>query len=255
MNLISWNVNGIRAIAQKGFFKLIEQMNPDVLCLQETKAQDDQVQEALAELKGYHIYSNSAEKKGYSGTAILTKKQPINVFFDINQPAHDKEGRVTTAEFDNFYLVTVYVPNSKADLSRLDDRQNWDAHFLNFLKNLESKKPVIVCGDFNVAHRAIDLARPQANYNKSAGFMQEEIDGMDNFMEAGFVDTFRYKYPEKRDAYSWWSYRGGARFKNVGWRIDYFLTSKSILEKVKEARIYQEINGSDHCPVGIEIEN
>lgn len=255
MNLISWNVNGIRAIAQKGFFKLIEQMNPDVLCLQETKAQDDQVQEALAELKGYHIYSNSAEKKGYSGTAILTKKQPINVFFDINKPEHDKEGRVTTAEFDNFYLVTVYVPNSKADLSRLDDRQNWDACFLAFLKGLESKKPVIVCGDFNVAHKSIDLARPKANYNKSAGFMQEEIDGMDNFIEAGFVDTFRYKYPEKRDAYSWWSYRGGARFKNVGWRIDYFLTSKSILEKIKEVRIYQEINGSDHCPVGIEIDN
>jgi len=255
MNLISWNVNGIRAIAQKGFFKLIEQMNPDVLCLQETKAQDDQVQEALAELKGYHIYSNSAEKKGYSGTAILTKKKPINVFFDINQTEHDKEGRVTTAEFDNFYLVTVYVPNSKADLSRLDDRQNWDACFLAFLKGLESKKPVIVCGDFNVAHKSIDLARPKANYNKSAGFMQEEIDGMDNFIEAGFVDTFRYKYPEKRDAYSWWSYRGGARFKNVGWRIDYFLTSKSILEKIKEARIYQEINGSDHCPVGIEIDN
>ena len=255
MNLISWNVNGIRAIAQKGFFKLIEQMNPDVLCLQETKAQDDQVQEALAELKGYHIYSNSAEKKGYSGTAILTKKQPINVFFDINQTEHDKEGRVTTAEFDNFYLVTVYVPNSKADLSRLDDRQNWDACFLAFLKGLESKKPVIVCGDFNVAHKSIDLARPKANYNKSAGFMQEEIDGMDNFIEAGFVDIFRYKYPEKRDAYSWWSYRGGARFKNVGWRIDYFLTSKSILEKIKEARIYQEINGSDHCPVGIEIDN
>ena len=255
MNLISWNVNGIRAIAQKGFFKLIEQMNPDVLCLQETKAQNDQVQEALAELKGYHIYSNSAEKKGYSGTAILTKKKPINVFFDINQTEHDKEGRVTTAEFDNFYLVTVYVPNSKADLSRLDDRQNWDACFLAFLKGLESKKPVIVCGDFNVAHKSIDLARPKANYNKSAGFMQEEIDGMDNFIEAGFVDTFRYKYPEKRDAYSWWSYRGGARFKNVGWRIDYFLTSKSILEKIKEARIYQEINGSDHCPVGIEIDN
>ncbi|PIQ14540.1 MAG: exodeoxyribonuclease III [Flavobacteriales bacterium CG18_big_fil_WC_8_21_14_2_50_32_9] len=255
MNLISWNVNGIRAIAQKGFFKLIEQMNPDVLCLQETKAQDDQVQEALAELKGYHIYSNSAEKKGYSGTAILTKKKPINVFFDINQTEHDKEGRVTTAEFDNFYLVTVYVPNSKADLSRLDDRQNWDACFLAFLKGLESKKPVIVCGDFNVAHKSIDLARPKANYNKSAGFMQEEIDGMDNFIEAGFVDTFRYKYPEKRDAYSWWSYRGGARFKNVGWRIDYFLTSKSILEKIKEVRIYQEINGSDHCPVGIEIDN
>ena len=224
-----------------------------MLCLQETKAQDDQVQEALAELKGYHIYSNSAEKKGYSGTAILTKKEPINVFFDINQTEHDKEGRVTTAEFDDFYLVTVYVPNSKTDLSRLDDRQNWDAHFLNFLKELESKKPVIVCGDFNVAHKAIDLARPAANYNKSAGYTQQEIDGMSNFVNAGLVDTFRYFYPEKKDMYSWWSYRGGARFKNVGWRIDYFLVSKAFLPKVKSAAIHMEVDGSDHCPVSIEL--
>lgn len=255
MNLISWNVNGIRAITQKGFFKIIDQLNPDVLCLQETKAQDEQVAEVLNNLKNYTFYSNSAEKKGYSGTAIITKNKPLRVFPDIGNEAHDKEGRVLTAEYDNFYLVTVYVPNSKADLSRLDDRQNWDACFLSFLKNLEKIKPVVVCGDFNVAHRAIDLARSQANYNKSAGFMQEEIDGMNNFMEAGFIDTFRYQFPEKKDAYSWWSYRGGARFKNVGWRIDYFLTSKSIIKKVKEARIYQEIEGSDHCPVGIVLEN
>ncbi|HEY9082083.1 MAG TPA: exodeoxyribonuclease III [Vicingaceae bacterium] len=253
MKLISWNVNGIRAIVKKNFFEFIDEYQPDVLCLQETKAQDDQVQEALAELKGYHIYSNSAEKKGYSGTAILTKKEPINVFFDINQTEHDKEGRVTTAEFDDFYLVTVYVPNSKTDLSRLDDRQNWDAHFLNFLKELESKKPVIVCGDFNVAHKAIDLARPAANYNKSAGYTQQEIDGMSNFVNAGLVDTFRYFYPEKKDMYSWWSYRGGARFKNVGWRIDYFLVSQAFLPKVKSAAIYMEVDGSDHCPVSIEL--
>jgi|TARA_R110000782_G_scaffold1119_1_gene4085 exodeoxyribonuclease-3 len=253
MKLISWNVNGIRAIVKKNFFEFIDEYQPDVLCLQETKAQDDQVQEALAELKGYHIYSNSAEKKGYSGTAILTKKEPINVFFDINQTEHDKEGRVTTAEFGDFYLVTVYVPNSKTDLSRLDDRQNWDAHFLNFLKELESKKPVIVCGDFNVAHKAIDLARPAANYNKSAGYTQQEIDGMSNFIDAGLVDTFRYFYPEKKDMYSWWSYRGGARFKNVGWRIDYFLVSQAFLSKVKSAAIHMEVDGSDHCPVSIEL--
>jgi exodeoxyribonuclease III len=253
MKLISWNVNGIRAIVKKNFFEFIDEYQPDVLCLQETKAQDDQVQEALAELKGYYIYSNSAEKKGYSGTAILTKKQPLNVFFDINQTEHDKEGRVTTAEFGDFYLVTVYVPNSKTDLSRLDDRQNWDAHFLNFLKELESKKPVIVCGDFNVAHKAIDLARPAANYNKSAGYTQQEIDGMSNFVNAGLVDTFRYFYPEKKDMYSWWSYRGGARFKNVGWRIDYFLVSQAFLPKVKSAAIHMEVDGSDHCPVSIEV--
>ncbi|MDT8413273.1 MAG: exodeoxyribonuclease III [Vicingaceae bacterium] len=253
MKLISWNVNGIRAIVKKNFFEFINEYQPDVLCLQETKAQDDQVQEALAELKGYHVYSNSAEKKGYSGTAILTKKQPLNVFFDINQIEHDKEGRVTTAEFDDFYLVTVYVPNSKTDLSRLDDRQNWDAFFLNFLKELESKKPVVVCGDFNVAHKAIDLARPTANYNKSAGYTQQEIDGMTNFVNAGLVDTFRYFYPEKKDMYSWWSYRGGARLKNVGWRIDYFLVSQAFLPKVKAATIHMEVDGSDHCPVSIEI--
>ena len=253
MKLISWNVNGIRAIVKKNFFEFIDEYQPDVLCLQETKAQDDQVQEALAELKGYHIYSNSAEKKGYSGTAILTKKQPLNVFFDINQTEHDKEGRVTTAEFDDFYLVTVYVPNSKTDLSRLGDRQNWDALFLNFLKELESKKPVIVCGDFNVAHKAIDLARPAANYNKSAGYTQQEIDGMSNFIDAGLVDTFRYFYPEKKDMYSWWSYRGGARFKNVGWRIDYFLVSQAFLPKVKTATIHMDVDGSDHCPVSIEL--
>jgi len=253
MKLISWNVNGIRAIVKKNFFEFIDEYQPDVLCLQETKAQDDQVKEALAELKDYHIYSNSAEKKGYSGTAILTKKEPINVFFDINQTEHDKEGRVTTAEFGDFYLVTVYVPNSKTDLSRLDDRQNWDAHFLNFLKELESKKPVIVCGDFNVAHKAIDLARPAANYNKSAGYTQQEIDGMSNFVNAGLVDTFRYFYPEKKDMYSWWSYRGGARFKNVGWRIDYFLVSQAFLPKVKSAAIHMEVDGSDHCPVSIEV--
>ncbi len=253
MKIISWNVNGIRAVAKKNFFDQINRLNPDVLCLQETKAQDDQVAEVLNNLTGYHIYSNSAIKKGYSGTAIITKTKPIQVFSHINKEEHDQEGRVLTAEFDNFYLTVVYVPNSGSELKRLDYRQTWDADFLSFLKNLETKKPVIVCGDLNVAHKPIDLENPKANYNKYAGFMQEEIDGMDNFIKAGFVDTFRCFYPTKERAYSWWSYRGGARERNVGWRIDYFLVSQSFIKNVKNAEILPEEHGSDHCPVSIEI--
>lgn len=253
MKIISWNVNGIRAVAKKDFFEQINRLNPDILCLQETKAQDDQVHEALAELKGYHIYTNSAVKKGYSGTAIISKTKPLAVFKDINIEEHDQEGRVLTAEFDDFYLTVVYVPNSGSELKRLDYRQTWDADFLAFLKNLETKKPVIVCGDLNVAHKPIDLANPKANYNKYAGFMQEEIDGMDNFINAGLVDTFRHFYPDKEKAYSWWSFRGGARERNVGWRIDYFLVSQSLINKVKNAEILAEEYGSDHCPVSIEI--
>ena len=253
MKLISWNVNGIRAVAKKGLFEKIEEMNPDVICFQETKAQDDQVAEVLNDLKGYYFYSNSAIKKGDSGTAIVSKKKPLNVSSDIGIANHDQEGRVITAEFDNFYLTSIYTPNSKNDLSRLQDRQNFDAAFLIYLKELEKKKPIIVCGDFNVAHKPIDLARPQANYNKSAGFMQEEIDGMDNFTNAGLIDTFRYLHPDKTEAYSWWSYRGGARDRNVGWRIDYFLVSQSIINKVKAAEILSNMYGSDHCPVSIEI--
>lgn len=253
MKLISWNVNGIRAVAKKDFFEQIERLNPDVLCLQETKAQDDQVAEVLENLEGYHVYSNSAVKKGYSGTAIITKQKPISVIADINIEEHDQEGRVLTAEYDDFYLTTVYTPNSKNDLSRLDDRQNFDAAFLAYLKNLEKTKPVIVCGDLNVAHTEIDLARPKANYNKSAGFMQEEIDGMNNFINAGLLDSFRYLNPDKIDTYSWWSYRGGARENNVGWRIDYFLVSESYIKNVKKAEILMDEYGSDHCPVSIEI--
>lgn len=253
MKIISWNLNGIRAVAKKGLFEKIDEMNPDIICFQETKAQDDQVAEVLNDLKGYHFYSNSAVKKGYSGTAIVSKTEPISVTPDVDIVEHDQEGRVLTAEYDNFFLTVVYVPNSGSELKRLSYRQSWDAAFLAYLKGLEKKKPVIVCGDFNVAHKEIDLARPKANYNKNAGYMQEEIDGMDNFINADLIDTFRYFHPEKTDVYSWWSFRGGARDRNVGWRIDYFLVSKSIIGKLKSANILMEMHGSDHCPVEIEI--
>lgn len=252
MHLVSFNVNGIRAIMKKDFISSVKELGADVICLQETKAQDDQVQEALEELKGYHVFSNSAQKKGYSGVAILSKEKPISVKPDINITQHDTEGRVLCAEFDKFFLVNVYVPNSGSDLKRLNYRQTWDKAFLAYLKNLEQNKPVIVCGDFNVAHTAIDLANPKPNYNKSAGYMQEEIDGMDNYLAAGFIDTFRHFYPSQLK-YSWWSYRAGARERNVGWRIDYFLISPSLVQNLKGANIYNEIYGSDHCPVGINI--
>lgn len=253
MKIVSWNVNGVRAVAKKNFFNDFEKMDADVLCLQETKAQDDQVKETLASLFGYHIYSNSAEKKGYSGTAIISKTVPLNVTKDIGITEHDKEGRVLCAEYEKFFVITVYVPNSKNDLSRLDDRQNFDKAFFNYLKNLEKLKPVIVCGDFNVAHKAIDLARPKPNYNKSAGFMQEEIDGMDRYTQAGFIDTFRHFNGDTPDKYSWWSYRAGARGNNVGWRIDYFLASESLVPQIANASILNEVMGSDHCPVAIEL--
>lgn len=253
MKIISWNVNGIRAVAQKNFFADFEALAPDILCLQETKAQDDQVAETLSPIDGYHIYSNSAERKGYSGTAIISKTKPLSVTKGIGIEEHDNEGRVLCAEYENFYLVTVYVPNSGSDLKRLAYRQTWDLAFFNYLKNLESQKPVLVCGDLNVAHRPIDLTHPKANYNKYAGYMQEEIDGMDRFTQGGLVDSFRHFYPEKTGAYSWWSYRAGARAKNVGWRIDYFLVSERFMPQVKSASILPEIMGSDHCPVAIEL--
>lgn len=253
MKIVSWNVNGLRAIAGKNFFEVFETLDADVFCIQETKAQDDQVAEVLSGLSGVHFYSNSAERKGYSGTALILKRVPSDVFYDIGQPGHDLEGRVITADFDSFFLINVYVPNSGNDLRRLAYRQTWDQAFFAYLKKLEATKPVIVCGDFNVAHKEIDLARPKANYNKSAGFMQEEIDGMDRYTSGGLVDTFRHFYPDQRDSYSWWSYRAGARQKNVGWRIDYFLASESLLPSIKGAWISNDIPGSDHCPVGIEI--
>lgn len=253
MKIISWNVNGIRAVAKKNFFEDFAKLNPDIMCIQETKAQDNQVAETLEPLKDYHIYSNSALKKGYSGTAIISKTEPISVSRDIGVEEHDIEGRVICLEYDKFYLVNVYVPNSGNDLKRLEYRQTWDLAFFDYLKNLENKKPVIVCGDFNVAHKEIDLARPKPNYNKSAGFMQEEIDGMDRYTQGGLLDTFRHFNPDATDRYSWWSYRAGARGKNVGWRIDYFLVSESFLHSVKSADILHDIMGSDHCPVSVEL--
>lgn len=256
MKVVSWNVNGIRAVVGKGsFFDYFKAMDADVFCLQETKATAEQVNTALFELtsEGYHIYANEAEKKGYSGTAIISKQPAISVVYDMGIAAHDSEGRVICAEFEKHFVVTVYTPNSKSDLSRLDYRTQWDADFCDYMKRLEAQKPVIFCGDLNVAHRPIDLARPKANYDKSAGFTQKEIDGMDRFINEGFVDSFRYLYPEQADIYTWWSYRGGARSKNVGWRIDYVMVSEQLAGQIKEANIYNEYVGSDHCPVGLEL--
>jgi exodeoxyribonuclease-3 len=252
MKILSFNVNGIRAVVGKTFLEDMQAQAPDVICLQETKATPEQVAAAVAPLSAYQVFANSADRKGYSGTAILTKVAPISVTYDIGMPDHDSEGRVICAEFDSFYLVTVYVPNSGSELLRLGYRQTWDAAFLAYLKNLENHKPVVVCGDFNVAHRAIDLARPKENYNKAAGYMQEEIDGMNAFTSAGLLDSFRTMHPETVK-YSWWSYRAGAREKNVGWRIDYFLVSESFVPHLQDAFILNDVFGSDHCPVGIVL--
>ncbi len=253
MRLVSWNVNGIRAAIKKDFQISVEQMQPDVLCLQETKAQDDQVLEAVAEIKGYHLYTNSAVKKGYAGTAIFSKVEPLSVQYDMDYEEHDQEGRVIAAEFDKFILVTVYTPNSGQEgLKRLDYRQRWDKEFLKYIQLLEKQKPVIIGGDLNVAHRPIDIARPEANYNKSAGYTQVEIDGMDHLIDAGYIDTFRHFYPDTVK-YSWWSMRTGGRTRNVGWRIDYFLASKALHNRLISAEIHNEIMGSDHCPVVLEL--
>jgi exodeoxyribonuclease-3 len=252
MRILSFNVNGIRAIAGKSFLTDMQEMDVDMICLQETKATVKQVKETVAPLGYAYVYANEAERKGYSGTAILSKTEPINVTFDMGIAEHDKEGRVICAEYVNFFLITVYTPNSGSELLRLGYRQTWDADFLKYLKGLEAKKPVVVCGDLNVAHKSIDLARPKANYNKSAGHMQEEMDGMDNYLASGLIDSFRAKNGDEVK-YSWWSYRGGAREKNIGWRIDYFLVSEAFLGQVKSATIHNEIHGSDHCPVGLEL--
>jgi exodeoxyribonuclease-3 len=253
MKILSFNVNGIRAIMQKNFSDDMKNVDADIICLQETKATVEQVKEVAGKLDGYHVFANEAEKKGYSGTAILTKQTPISVTYYIGHDEHDNEGRVTCAEFDEFFLITVYVPNSGSELLRLGYRKKWDADFLKYLKNLEKSKPVIVCGDFNVAHKSIDLARPKENYNKAAGYMQDEIDGMDNFINNGFLDTFRLINGDEVK-YSWWSYRAGARQKNIGWRIDYFLVSEGIKSRIKDAFILNEVHGSDHCPVGLVFE-
>jgi len=252
MRIVSWNVNGIRAVMKKNFEDTLETLQTDVLCLQETRAQEDQVAEALATVDGFHIYSNSALKKGYAGTAVLTKTPPLNVFQDMGVAVHDQEGRVIALEFERFMLVTVYTPNSGSELKRLEYRRQWDADFLIYLKELARKKPLVACGDFNVAHRPIDLARPEPNYNKTAGYTQAEIDGMDNIAAAGFIDTFRMLHPDEVK-YSWWSFRGGARRKNVGWRIDYFLISPEIRNQVKRADILTDVMGSDHCPVLLDL--
>lgn len=250
MKILSWNVNGIRAVHRKEeFYKFIQENDPDVFCLQETKAHAFQLEDDIRNVPGFTSYFNEAEKKGYSGTAIYTKIAPLTVTNDIGIIEHDLEGRVVTMEFEKYFLVNVYVPNAKSDLARLEYRQRWDADFLKYLKSIEKVKPVIVCGDLNVAHKEIDLARPDTNHN-SAGFTDEERQGMTNYIDAGFVDTFRV-FEQGPDHYTWWSFRGGARKRNVGWRIDYFLVSESLKDKLQEAFILPEQMGSDHCPVGI----
>jgi exodeoxyribonuclease-3 len=253
MKIISWNINGVRAITKKDFFDDFSKMDPDVICFQETKAQDNEVKTALSKITQYHQYYNSAERKGYSGVAVLSKKEPIAVTYDMGVAEHDNEGRVLCLEFEAFFLVNVYVPNSGQKLERLDYRKRWDADFRSYLKNLEKTKPVILCGDLNVAHRPIDLKNDKSNYNKTAGYTQIEIDGMDNLLNAGFVDTYRYFHPETV-AYTYWSYRFQARKRNTGWRIDYFLVSENLLKKIRLAEILSEYYGSDHCPIQLEIE-
>ena len=254
MHLVNWNVNGIRSIIKKDFLKDVKEMDPDILCFQETKAAVEEVRSALELLPGYHVYINSSKaRKGYSGTAILSKEEPIQVTYDMGLEEHDQEGRVITAEYPKFFLVTVYTPNSGEGLARLDYRERWDKEFADYLNWLTRRKPVIACGDFNVAHQAIDIARPKENYNKSAGYTQREIDGFTRLLESGFVDTFRRFYPEEVK-YTYWNYLFNARAKNTGWRIDYFLVSESIIDKVKDAAIYNQYLGSDHCPVALRIE-
>ena len=249
MKFISWNVNGLRACVKKGFLDFFNEVDADFFCVQETKLQEGQIN---LELEGYYQYWNYAVKKGYSGTAIFTKHEPINVTYGIGIEEHDQEGRVITLEYRNFYLITVYTPNSQNELARLDYRMQWEKDFRAYLVKLDESKPVIVCGDLNVAHQQIDLKNPKTN-TKNPGFTPDERNQMTHLLNAGFIDTFRYFYPTKEDCYSWWSYRANARAKNVGWRIDYFLTSSSLSTQLKEASIYAEILGSDHCPVGLTL--
>ena len=254
MKLVSWNVNGLRAVINKGFKDFFKEIDADIFCMQETKMQENQLDDNIKEIfKGYNAYWNSAEKKGYSGTAIMTKSKPLNVKYGIGIEEHDKEGRVITLEFEKFYMVNCYTPNSKRELERLDYRMIWEDAFRNYLLELNKEKPVIICGDLNVAHKEIDLKNPKTN-RRNAGFTDEERDKMTELLNAGLTDTFRYLYPDKTEAYTWWSYMFKAREKNAGWRIDYFIVSNDIKDKVKESYIYSEIMGSDHCPVGLDIE-
>ena len=249
MKLISWNVNGIRACVQKGFLEFFKEVDADIFCIQESKMQAGQLD---LELDGYYQYWNYAEKKGYSGTAIFTKKEPLSVQYGIGVDEHDYEGRVITLEFDDFYMVTVYTPNSQDELKRLEYRMRWETDFLAYLKKLEETKPVIFCGDLNVAHKEIDLKNPKTN-RRNPGFTDEERGKFTEVLESGFVDTFRYFYPDMENIYSWWSYRFSARAKNTGWRIDYFCVSESLKYRLEDAKILTDIFGSDHCPVELDL--
>ena len=250
MKLISWNVNGIRACVGKNFMEFFNEVDADIFCLQETKLQENQID---LKLQGYYQYWNYAKKKGYSGTAIFTKKEPISVTYGINIEDHDQEGRVITLGFEDFYMVTVYTPNSQNELKRLDYRMKWEDDFREYLKQLDDRKPVIVCGDLNVAHKDIDLKNPKTN-RKNAGFTNEERNKFTELLETGFVDTFRYFYPNQENVYSWWSYRFKAREKNAGWRIDYFCASEKLKDRLVSSKIHTEVLGSDHCPIELVIE-
>ena len=253
MKLISWNVNGLRAVINKGFKDFFKEVDADIFSIQETKMQEAQLDETILQIfEGYNSYWNSAEKKGYSGTAIFTKQKPLNVTYGIGKEEHDKEGRVITLEFEKFYMVNIYTPNSKRELERLDYRQIWEDEIRANLLDLSTKKPVVMCGDLNVAHNEIDLKNPKTN-RKNAGFTDEERAKMTELLNAGFIDTFRYKYPEVEGKYSWWSYMFHAREKNAGWRIDYFIVSESLKDKIEDAKILDDIYGSDHCPVELDL--
>ncbi len=253
MKLISWNVNGLRAVVNKGFKEFFKEIDADIFCIQETKMQEAQLDENILEIfEGYNAYWNSAEKKGYSGTAIFTKRKPLNVTYGIGKEEHDKEGRVITLEFEKFYMVNIYTPNSKRELERLDYRQLWEDEIRAYLLKLKENKSVVMCGDLNVAHTEIDLKNPKTN-RKNAGFTDEERAKMTELLNAGFVDTFRYKYPEVEGKYSWWSYMFHAREKNAGWRIDYFIVSENLKDKIEDAKILDDIYGSDHCPVELDL--
>ncbi len=253
IRMISWNVNGIRAMVKKGFYETMKSLDPDIFCVQETKADDEILKIIAGEVDSYSVFSNSALKKGYSGTAIFTKPAPIGHVYNIGVEEHDREGRVITLEYEDFFLVNAYIPNSGQGLKRLDYRKIWDTELHAYIIRLDQAKPVIFTGDFNVSHEPIDLARPKSNYNKTAGYTQTEIDGFTNFLAAGFTDTFRHLHKDKVQ-YTFWSQRFGARQNNVGWRVDYFLVSNRLMPKVKEAFILDDIMGSDHCPLGITIE-
>ncbi|WEG11807.1 exodeoxyribonuclease III [Pullulanibacillus sp. KACC 23026] len=250
MKLISWNVNGIRACVNKGFLDYFQKMDADLFCIQETKCQKGQIE---LELEGYYQYWNDAERKGYSGTAIFTKQKPVSVSYGLGDLFEDREGRVITLEFQDYFMVTVYTPNAKRDLSRLEERLVWEDQFLNYLQALDSKKPVIVCGDLNVAHQEIDLKNAKTNVGNS-GFTDEERSKMTTLLSAGFVDSFRHLYPDRTDVYSWWSYMNKVRERNIGWRIDYFLVSERVSPYIKEAEIHCNVLGSDHCPIQLEMD-